>query len=400
LLDSGTESCPQPLAMDFVCLLLACFSQVAFNTETMPFNFAGDANSLLQLPGVALSKTPLNVAMLIVAPKGLAGSAPGWHDAFAVLAHSVKLASKQSAHRIELMALVPDTVPAQAKERQAFERLGIQFLSVPIPVPLSQVENRAVAEILQGALGAYEQLKFYGSALDDYDRAVVMDADVILLKPIDEMLEATTRPYAASGVYDHEMDIPGSRFPPINTGFFVVVPDKKDFNNLVSIYRRGEIGGDGWDGSGTGWTYGTGSQGILSYYYNQVHPDHPGADQFSTDSPTKGLDYPGMTWTKQPASSRFLPQDRSVYNVVETTPLLQALANGSTKVDRVAVFHFAGGSCPKPWTCGWFENNDQLCKAMTKRWWRLRREVAAEQGLDTSVKRCGDGKYTPLGLPL
>jgi len=377
--------------------LLACLFQLFLGTEMMPIGGGGEVQSLLQLSGVTVatpSKVPLKVAMLIVAPKGLAGSAPGWHDAFAVLAHSVRVAAQKSAHTMELIALVPDTLPAQAKEQQAFEKLGIKFMSVPIPVPLSQVENRQGAEILTGALGEYEQLKYYGAALDNYDRAVVMDADVMVLKPIDELLEATTMPYAASGVYDHEMDVQGSRFPPINTGFFVVVPNKKDFNKLVSIYRRGDIGGGGWDNSGTGWTYGTGSQGILSYYYNQVLPDVNG---FSTDNPTKGIDYPGMTWTKQPANSRFLPQDRSVYNVVDTKPLLQALAKGSTQVDRVSVFHFAGGSCPKPWTCGYVDDVDQLCKTMTKLWWSLRSEVAAKHGLHAS-EQCSDEGYVPLKL--
>lgn len=331
---------------------------------------------------------------MIVAPKGLARSGPGWHDAFAVLAHSVHLAARKSAHTMDLMALVPETLPDQNKEKTAFEKLGIRFKSVPIPVPLSQVKNRDGAEVLKGALGEYEQLKYYGAAWEEYDRAVVMDADVILLRPFDELLEATTTPYSASGVYDHEMDIEGSRFPPINTGFFVVVPNKKDFNKLVSIYRRGDIDGNGWDNSGTGWTYGTGSQGILSYYYNQVRPDVEG---FSTDSPIKGIDYPGMSWTKQPASSRFLPQDRSVYNVVDTEPLLKALKKRSTAVDRVSVFHFAGASCPKPWTC--VPSTDHLCDVMTQRWWDLRAEVAAINGLDG--KNCSeDEDYVPLGLPL
>jgi len=297
---------------------------------------------------------------------------------------------------MDLMALVPDTLPEQENEKSAFEKLGIRFKSVPIPVPLSQVENRAGAEVLKGALGEYEQLKYYGAAWEEYDRAVVMDADVIFLKPIDELLEATTAPYSASGVYDHEMDVPESRFPPINTGFFVVVPNKEDFNKLVSIYRRGDIGGNGWDNSGTGWTYGTGSQGILSYYYNQVRPD---AEGFSTDTPIKGVDYPGLSWTVQPPSSRFLPQDRSVYNVVDTEPLQQALAKGSTNVDRVSVFHFAGGSCPKPWTCIHIVG-DHLCDVMTQKWWNLRSEVAAAKGLDASVKHCSEEGYIPLGLPL
>jgi len=396
---SGTRTNLESPAVRLMSLLLACFFQVALSADMMPFRLGGDGQSLVQLPGMRItpSKASLNVALLIVAPKGLAGSSPGWHDAFAVLAHSVKLAARKSAHRMELIALVPDTLPAREKEQQAFEKLGIEFMSVPIPVPLSQVENAYGAEVLQGALGEYEQLKFYGAALDKYDRAVVMDADVMLLKPIDELLEATTMPYAASGVYDHEMDVPGSRFPPINSGFFVVVPNKKDFNKLVSIYRNGDITDNGWDGSGTGWTYGTGSQGILSYYYNQVHPD---VDGFSTDTPTKGIDYPGMDWTKQPNSSRFLPQDRSVYNVIDTKPLLHALAKGNTQVDRVAVFHFAGGSCPKPWTCGYIDDDDQLCKAMTKRWWNFRSEVAAEQGLDASVRQCAHESYVQLGLPL
>jgi len=150
-------------------------------------------------------------------------------------------------------------------EESALKALGITARFVPVPVPLAEMKDLHARGTLSGGLGQYEQLKYYGAALVEYDRVVVMDADTMVLGHIDELFDSQ-HDVSLIGVYDHEMDIQSSLFPPVNSGFMVFTPDMADFDNLVEIYRSGQIGGDGWCHSGTGWTYGTGAPGPRSHH--------------------------------------------------------------------------------------------------------------------------------------
>jgi len=260
---------------------------------------------------------------------------------------------------------------------------------VPVPVPLEQVADLWVREELSKVLGELEQLKYYGANFTEYDRVVVLDGDTIFLGPIDELLEDTSGAQL-QGIYDHELDIEGSAFPPLNSGFLVYTPDGADFDGLAALVRRGDFRpGTGWEGSGTGWTYGTGSQGVLSFWYNQVHP---GVKGYDATPPVKGKDLPGANWTVQPAGSRFRPLDRSVYNVIETDLLQEALAANLTDASRVRHFHFTG-KCSKPWQCSAYRSD--FCEEMLQRWSALRAELARERGGQQGRCSAG-GKYQRL----
>jgi len=352
-------------------------------------NLSPPALSLLQQR--TSSSRKLSVALVAVVPYGAMNSS-SWRDGLAVMAHSAQKMAKKSAHRITLHAILPDTLPHQEKERQVLAKLGLEALFVPIPVPLKQVKTAFARKELALVLGEMEQLKYYGAALTDYDRVVILDGDTMWLQPIDELFTDTAGA-KLQGIYDHELDIDSSAFPPLNTGFLVFTPDKRDFDAINGIVREGDFrSGTGWEGSMTGWTYGTGSQGVLSFYYNQVHPGVPG---YNATGPTKGKDLPGLPFTKQPASSRFRPLDRSVYNVIETGLLKEAIRDKRADASRVKLFHFTGG-CVKPWTCS--PPSSSICEDMTKRWWALRAELAQRWGGD--AKRCEAwGSYEPLPLP-
>mmetsp|Transcript_83838 Transcript_83838/g.195038 ORF Transcript_83838/g.195038 Transcript_83838/m.195038 type:complete len:382 (-) Transcript_83838:102-1247(-) len=334
---------------------------------------------------------PLNVAFAVVVPYGVLNSTQ-WRDGLAVMSRSAMEAAARSAHKTTLLALLPQSLPQQDEERHVLAVLGLTALFVPVPVPLQQVQNDFARKELALVLGEMEQLKYYGAALTEYDRVVILDGDTMFLSPIDELFSYQGHAKLL-GIYDHELDIAGSAFPPLNTGFLVYTPDAKDFEGITEIYKKGDFReGTGWEGSHTGWTYGTGSQGILSFYYNQVQP---GAQGYNPALPKKGKDLPGLPFTEQPASSRFLPLDRSVYDVIDTPLLREAVEGNHTNASRVKVFHFTGG-CSKPWLC--LLPASPLCAAMTERWWSFRAQIAQSWGKVSS--RCSKGgKYEALALP-
>lgn len=333
----------------------------------------------------------LSVAYAAILPYG-AMNKSSWRDGLAVLALSLRRAANRSAHRAAFLAILPDSLPRQEEERRVLALLGLEARFVPVPVPLDQVRTAFARRALSKVLGQFEQLKYYGAAFTEYDRVVILDADTMFLSPIDELFreEAGIRMH---GTYAHDLDIRTSVFPPINSGFMVYIPDKRDFDRIKDIVRRGDFrGGTGWDGSGTGYTYGTGSQGVLSYYYNQVHP---GVEGFNPTPPQKGKDLPGLNFTKQPNTSRFRPLDRSVYNVVVGPLLVEAAGLNRTDASRVKVFHFTG-KCQKPWKC--HRISFEICEEMTRRWWSFRAELAKTWGGD--AKRCEPRVgYKALPLP-
>merc|ERR1719498_2284253 len=110
---------------------------------------------------------------------------------------------------------------------------------------------------------------------------------------------------------------------------------------------------------------------MMSFIYNQWAP---GFADFKNIHPIKGADLPGMGKTMQPPGSRFHPQDRSKYNVIQTDKLLAAIQKGDAHIKDVEVFHFTGG-CSKPWECSGI--NSDLCEFATAQWWQLRAEVEA-----------------------
>eukprot|EP00927_Polykrikos_kofoidii_P066140 TRINITY_DN61793_c0_g1_i1.p1 TRINITY_DN61793_c0_g1~~TRINITY_DN61793_c0_g1_i1.p1 ORF type:complete len:415 (-),score=68.43 TRINITY_DN61793_c0_g1_i1:74-1318(-) len=342
--------------------------------------------------GSRVDVAALKVAFAVIAPFGILNSSEGWKDGFRVLSHSARIATGCSNYSVDFLAFLPDGLETnKTKERTALERLGWKPHFVPIPVRLADVKNADARDVFSKVLGEGEELKYYGAALTQYDRVLVMDADTIFLQPIDELMDISPTS-GLVGIYDHEMDIPISVFPPVNSGFLLFTPSKSDFEGLSEVFKEGDITAAGFRGSGTGWTYGAGSQGILSFFYNQWKPGKPG---FEDVRPVKGSDLPGEQFTTKPEYSRFYPLDRSVYNVIDTDALQEAVRSGRATSDRVKVYHFAG-KCLKPWLCR--PTRSEICEKMTQRWWDFRREVEVAEGLPPSVRCAAETPYKPMEL--
>uniref|UniRef100_A0A7S0ABK1 Hexosyltransferase n=1 Tax=Pyrodinium bahamense TaxID=73915 RepID=A0A7S0ABK1_9DINO len=319
-----------------------------------------------------------------------------WRDAFAVFAYAAQRVKNQSRHAIDIMAIVPDTFTEH--DQQVFAKLGIPARPFPPPVSLQEMNATFAKQVEHsGCCGYSENLKLHGAGMTQYDRVLVLDADVLLLDPMDELFDQTTQGMA--GTFDYDLAIEGTAFPTIQGGFFLFVPDKKDYDALKQLVRLGDWrSGTGWHGSGTGYAYGGGlATGLVSFYYNMVDTVYPKVS-FRPEPLKYGTDLPG-NYSTVPAGSRFQALDRSIYDVLDTEDLRVAWEAKAIDLSHIKAFHFAG-DCLKPWDCALAKTD--VCRYATDKWWQMRRELKQKLGLDASAgggDQCsgyGEKAYTPL----
>jgi hypothetical protein len=320
-----------------------------------------------------------------------------WEDALRILAHGVKKAAAKSRHNITLLALSPERF--SAKKEEQLKSFGFQrVVKKPVPVAAELVQGKEAREHMQRVNGgdsrfqfamAEETVKYWGMALTEYDRVLVLDADTMILDPMDELMEADAD---FVGTYDHGLDTHGSTLPPAQGGFLLFRPSEADFLEIKRLTQEGDWGGAGWKGSGIGWCYGgVGPDGLLAYYYNKDALTYL-KSQSGKVSLAEGIS------SSQLPGSRMLAVDRSIYDVVINDRLMNEMkdANKEQAVDAVKSAHFTG-NCVKPWTC--FEPRDFLCEGLFQKWWELRAEVEKEAGLEPTKKSCENGQYHPLKRP-
>jgi hypothetical protein len=316
-----------------------------------------------------------------------------WEDALRILAHSVKKSAAKSRHNLHLVALSPERFAAD-KEKQLISFGFESVVRKPIPVAAELVEGEMAREHMQRVNGgdarfqftmAEETIKYWGMALTDYDRVLVIDADTMILDPMDELMESDAD---FLGTYDHGLDSGASTLPPTQGGFLLFRPSEADFLEVKKLTREGDWGGGGWKQSGIGYCYGgVGPDGLLAYYYNKDALPH--LKHTSKASLVEGISNPRVP------GSRMHAVDRAIYDVVINDRLITDLKDASKEqtVNAVKSAHFTG-NCVKPWTC--FEPRDFLCDGLFKKWWELRAEVEQEAGLEATAKGCVHGQYEHL----
>merc|ERR1719191_1428686 len=112
-------------------------------------------------------------------------------DAVAVQAHGLKEAADKSANIVELVAVVPERFP---EENEKFlKKAGFdKVLRKPLPVDPKEIQGQLVRNDFlfreQGDgnennkfAAADETLKYWALALREYDRVLMLDADVMVL---------------------------------------------------------------------------------------------------------------------------------------------------------------------------------------------------------------------------
>eukprot|EP01041_Mallomonas_annulata_P008674 gene8674-17907_t len=288
-----------------------------------------------------------------------------FQDGAAVLAYSVIAASKGKDYDITFIAFVHPNVTIA---RPFLSRLGYNVIEAPTPLNTSAIRgNKFLREKIDknGCCGATELIKLYAYRLTDFDRIVHMDADTMLINPIDELfamnrsLIYTTDPNMAT--FKGELGLPG--------GFLVLKPSIQDYLNIVNIVMTVPFrNGGGWNNSHVGWYWGGMTiQGVLAYYYYLVTT-------------------PG----------RSLKVDRCIYNTMADT-----IPCSNQTLDEIKSAHFT--VCQKPWNCEYWQGDwhEPLCKKLHERWFKIRKEAEFFYGIKSPENGCtGYGKrhYIPMDL--
>eukprot|EP00927_Polykrikos_kofoidii_P082834 TRINITY_DN8338_c0_g1_i2.p1 TRINITY_DN8338_c0_g1~~TRINITY_DN8338_c0_g1_i2.p1 ORF type:complete len:490 (-),score=98.21 TRINITY_DN8338_c0_g1_i2:41-1510(-) len=330
----------------------------------------------------------------------------GWKDALAVLAHSIHKAAKRSRHNVSVLALSPTRL---SKKHEEFLR-SVGYDDVKrrtIPVPPHKIRSKEVREAQEGTMGAdkhmhfvqsEEQIKYWGLTLTDFDRVLVLDADTMVLDPMDELMESSAD---LVGTYDFGLTGSDQTVPVVQGGFLRFKPNLTDFEAIKSLTQEGDFhfDGTGWKGENIGFAYGgTGPDGLLAYYFNR--------DAIPTLKSLGQFNLPEGIQNQRVPKQRFKAVDRSVYDVVINNKLfkdLKADAKGRGDdreakepvdwVSAVKSVHFTG-DCIKPWTCS--QPDSPACGKLMDRWWALRADFAKERGLND--QRSCNPEYKDMGL--
>jgi len=338
---------------------------------------SSSSHSSRYAPGAVQAQLNLPRKRVAVAVLASDNSSAEWHDAFAILALSVKKAFATSKFELDLLALTSKAI--SNKEDTVLKNLGFIVRPLPLPIRADSIQNTFTREeVKKGCCGEIEMLKLHGLTFTEYHRVVVIDGDIMFLHNIDSILDS---PFSLAGTYDYELDVSSSKVPMINGGFLVFTPNTTDFQQIVDTVKEGDFrSGTGWKGLDVGWGYGgVGPQGLLAYHYNKE-------TLLAGESMAKKRDLPGQM-SEGIKSTRVESLDRSQFDVIDTHPLQEALGNGTAKVGDIRVFHFTG-LCEKPWKCK--RARSDVCKAMVDKWWELRNECATARGIKAS-ERCKDG---------
>jgi len=245
-----------------------------------------------------------------------------WQDAMAIMAHGLQKAKAKSKHDTTALVLAPERLPDDAKNML----LSFGFDDVvrrPVPVPLADIQSA----IARGEMGhtqgtgkgvtfalEEEQIKYWGLALTQFDRVLVLDADTIVMDPMDELMELQDD---FVGTYDFGVDCCGSRIPPVQGGFLLFRPNATDFENVNALTREGDwAAGWGWKRSRIGYWYGgIGPDGLLQYYFNKDAVNDLPPIQFEHRELQEGIARPSLP------GSRMKAVDRNVYDVLLRTAL-------------------------------------------------------------------------------
>ncbi|CAN0342964.1 unnamed protein product, partial [Ectocarpus sp. 12 AP-2014] len=262
--------------------------------------------------------------------------------------------------------------------------------------------------------GANEFIKLHAYTLTQYHRVMHVDADTLMLHPMDELMESK-----ASLVYttDPAMATKGSKALPVQGGFLLVRPDLGVYDELRAIqdphdyvhvvcFRQGDWKvGPGWRQSHIGYFYGGATiQGLLAYYYNIIAPGNAtevdrcvynhmsDSDECRSERYTVIATTETETETETAAKS---PEERNAdRGGWERGPIDD---RGAARTpSAIKSVHFTQ-SCMKPWLCGRAAGREEegSCPLLREAWREGRRRVLESKGLPLT-EACVKGSYKSI----
>eukprot|EP00588_Corethron_pennatum_P006738 CAMPEP_0194299220 /NCGR_PEP_ID=MMETSP0169-20130528/60604_1 /TAXON_ID=218684 /ORGANISM="Corethron pennatum, Strain L29A3" /LENGTH=425 /DNA_ID=CAMNT_0039049301 /DNA_START=131 /DNA_END=1405 /DNA_ORIENTATION=- len=201
----------------------------------------------------------------------------GLADGAAVLAHSIRSVSyptmRTSRYSAKMIAFVHSDA---AKCSGHLERLGYESITVPTPFLVEEIQGKFLREHVNktGCCGEKEFIKLYAYTLTEYDVAVHLDLDFLVLKPMDDLFDvmlaggngtktllrqkvdggqvrAHVGPHAelnymesenrvdAFFTRDYNMIRPGKKHVGVQGGFLILRPSHDAFAEYIKIIKKG-----------------------------------------------------------------------------------------------------------------------------------------------------------------
>jgi len=131
------------------CLQASC---ATYQATATPMCWRPSSHSSGYAPGAVQAQLNLPRKRVAVAVLASDNSSPEWHDAFAILALSVKKAFATSKFELDLLALTSKAI--SNKEDTALKNLGFIVRPLPLPIRADSIQNTFTREeVKKGCCG-------------------------------------------------------------------------------------------------------------------------------------------------------------------------------------------------------------------------------------------------------
>jgi len=265
--------------------------------------------------------------------------------------------------------------------------------------------------------GTKELIRLHAYKLTDYSVVTLVDFTTLVLQPPDDMFNLIvdggnnapeymsnpsifiqddsakpTLPARVDIVYtrDYTTVTPTQFTTGLNLSFLPLRPSEDVFDELVSIYRRGDYSANkGWSNEGYGPFQGSMlTKGLLTYYYNGVHSN-------------SHVELNRCTYANKADAPRLRIDDGSIQCRNKNEEDESCTDCRSVAFDDIVVADLS--ECNVPWTCQ--RNTVTLCESFTSVWFELRKEVEEailSERPNRSLSYCSGegGDYVPLLIPM
>jgi len=278
--------------------------------------------------------------------------------------------------------------------------LGFVLLERPTPINVSDIQGDVLREriVHNGCCGEKELIKLEAYRLMQHPVIIHLDLDVLVLKPMDDLIDFMLDPssYSIGGnnvpimwperpipesislvfTKDYNVLAPRRKHKPFQGGFFALKPSEEIYREMIEIVRVGDYRDDktkGWGGVVGPFHGGMTIQGLLPWYYEEVHP--------------------GMA----------VELNRCVYNNMADNPTTEkSLKNGTLQgrcrtneekcedcrvrpLEEIVTFHYT--VCQKPWHCLPQKLDvieKRLCRQLHYQWYSYRSDLERSWGRNGS----------------
>jgi len=390
------------------------------------------------------------------------GFAKNLYDAAAVWKHSIQLhshpRSSKSKYEPHFYAIVPPSLQnstcaqiltTSSSSSQSVPKemdLSMTLLVRDYPATPSQIREGTFLQRkikADGCCGHRELLKLHTYTMTEYDVAVHLDLDTLLVSPLDELLDAmhypSTHPVgraARNHLVDAQLIAPTYRIrsPLVDVpniaafytrdynmlpkhkekragmqgGFLLVRPNQTVFDELVSLvkdgnYTQGRKARSGWKNSGFGqhiWGSLT-IQGLLGYYY-WTPQQNARSIELHRCKFNQVADNPRRSTYHQtyPRGTPFEHADVA-YHDVECKDGRDDCDDVQCQIwpiEDTRLVHFT--TCKVPWSCRSLRYNETWnmigCRSMYKAWYETRRSLESElRARFGDVVSAHDGGFEP-----